>query len=74
VRRPQGFPVNLRLLAGRPHPVWGACTTGPVVRGPWWISVISEPHPVPEARELFPDELADMPNFLCFLFFVLHAG
>ena len=38
------------------------------------ISVISEPHPVPEARELFPDELADMPTFLCFLFFVLHAG
>jgi SAM-dependent methyltransferase len=36
-------------------------------------SVISEPDPVPEARELFP-ELADMPRFLCFLFFVLHAG
>ncbi len=38
------------------------------------ISVISEPHPVPEARDLFPDELADRPSFLCFLFFVLHAG
>ena len=38
------------------------------------ISVISEPHPVPEARELFPDELAAMPSFLCFLFFVLQAG
>ena len=38
------------------------------------ISVISEPHPVPEARELFPDELAEKPSFLCFLFFVLHAG
>jgi SAM-dependent methyltransferase len=38
------------------------------------ISVISEPHPVAEARELFPDELAAMPGFLCFLFFVLHAG
>ena len=37
------------------------------------ISVISEPHPVPEARELFPDELAHKPHFLCFLFFVLHA-
>jgi SAM-dependent methyltransferase len=36
-------------------------------------SVISEPDPVPEARELFP-ELTDMPRFLCFLFFVLHAG
>ena len=38
------------------------------------ISVISEPHPVPEARELFPDEFAVKPSFLCFLFFVLHAG
>ena len=34
------------------------------------ISVISEPHPVPEARELFP-ELVAKPSFL---FFVLHAG
>jgi SAM-dependent methyltransferase len=37
------------------------------------ISVISEPDPVPEARELFPDELAATPSFLCFLFFVLEA-
>ena len=37
------------------------------------ISVISEPDPAPEARELFPDELAAKPRFLCFLFFVLHA-
>ncbi len=37
------------------------------------LSVISEPHPVPEARELFP-ELVAKPSFLCFLFFVLHAG
>jgi SAM-dependent methyltransferase len=36
------------------------------------ISVISEPDPVPEARERFP-ELAEKPRFLCFLFFVLHA-
>jgi SAM-dependent methyltransferase len=36
------------------------------------ISVISEPHPVPAARELFP-QLATKPSFLCFLFFVLHA-
>jgi hypothetical protein len=27
------------------------------------ISVISEPHPVPEARELCPDELAATPSF-----------
>jgi SAM-dependent methyltransferase len=38
------------------------------------ISVISEPDPVPEARDLFPDMLAEKPGFLCFLFFVLHAG
>ena len=38
------------------------------------IAVISEPEPAPEARELFPDELAAKPRFLCFLFFVLQAG
>jgi SAM-dependent methyltransferase len=38
------------------------------------ISVISEPEPAPEARELFPDDIAAKPRFLCFLFFVLHAG
>ena len=38
------------------------------------ISVISEPHPVPEARELFPDELTAKPSVLCFLFFVLQVG
>jgi SAM-dependent methyltransferase len=38
------------------------------------ISVISEPEPVPAARELYPDELAAKPRFLCFLFFVLQAG
>ena len=38
------------------------------------ISVISEPEPVPAARELFPDDLAAKPRFLCFLFFVLQAG
>ena len=37
------------------------------------IAVISEPEPVPAARELFPD-LAAKPRFLCFLFFVLQAG
>jgi hypothetical protein len=29
---------------------------------------------VPKARELFPEQLAATPGFLCFLFFVLHAG
>ena len=38
------------------------------------IMVISEPEPAPAARELFPDELAAMPRFLCFLFFLLQAG
>ena len=38
------------------------------------ISVISEPEPAPAARELFPDDLAAKPRFLCFLFFVLQAG
>lgn len=38
-------------------------------------AVISEPPPVPEARDLFPDELAKFPSgvFLSFLFFVLEA-
>jgi SAM-dependent methyltransferase len=38
------------------------------------IAVISEPEPVPAASELFPDEIATKPRFLCFLFFVLQAG
>jgi SAM-dependent methyltransferase len=37
------------------------------------IAVISEPEPAPAARELFPDDLAAKPRFLCFLFFVLQA-
>jgi SAM-dependent methyltransferase len=39
------------------------------------VAVISEPHPAPGARELFPDAFADKPSgaFLCFLFFVLEA-
>ncbi|GGP84445.1 class I SAM-dependent methyltransferase [Saccharothrix coeruleofusca] len=38
-------------------------------------AVISEPPPAPQARELFPDELARFPSgsFLSFLFFVLEA-
>jgi len=37
------------------------------------ISVISEPSPAPDARELFPAEIEAKPRFLCFLFFVLEA-
>ncbi|MEV6640802.1 methyltransferase domain-containing protein [Amycolatopsis sp. NPDC051371] len=38
------------------------------------ISVISEPHPVPEARELFPDDFDLLDTFPSFLFFALEAG
>ena len=38
------------------------------------ISVISEPQPVPEARELFPEEFAASSSTgMSFLFFVLQA-
>ncbi|MFC1413833.1 class I SAM-dependent methyltransferase [Streptacidiphilus sp. N1-12] len=37
------------------------------------ITAISEPEPDPAARELFPEEIAEKPRFLSFLFFVLHA-
>ena len=37
------------------------------------ISVISEPHPVPEARELFPEDFPILDTFPSFLFFILHA-
>jgi SAM-dependent methyltransferase len=47
--------------------------TGAFTAAGFRISVISEPDPVPEARELFPDVIAEKPRFLCFLFFVLHA-
>jgi ubiquinone/menaquinone biosynthesis C-methylase UbiE len=40
------------------------------------ISVISEPPPAPEARDLFPEEFRNFTgtSFLGFLFFVLQAG
>nr|WP_225446990.1 class I SAM-dependent methyltransferase [Streptacidiphilus sp. PB12-B1b] len=38
------------------------------------ITAISEPDPDPAARELFPEEIAAKPRFLCFLFFVLQAS
>lgn len=37
------------------------------------IAVISEPHPVPEARELFPDDFSLLDTFPSFLFFVVEA-
>jgi hypothetical protein len=38
------------------------------------ISVISEPQPVPAARELDPDGFRMLSANPSFLFFVLHAG
>ncbi|MFF7680047.1 class I SAM-dependent methyltransferase [Actinacidiphila glaucinigra] len=38
------------------------------------ISVISEPQPVPAARELFPDAFRALSSSPSFLFFVLEAG
>jgi hypothetical protein len=37
------------------------------------ISIISEPHPVPAARELDPDGFRMLTTSPSFLFFVLHA-
>ncbi|MGW6681185.1 class I SAM-dependent methyltransferase [[Kitasatospora] papulosa] len=37
------------------------------------ITGISEPGPDPAAREMFPEAIAAMPRFLCFLFFTLEA-
>jgi hypothetical protein len=38
------------------------------------MSVISEPQPVPTARELFPDEFRALTTSPSVLFFVLQAG
>ncbi len=48
--------------------------TGAFTAAGFRITVISEPEPAPAARELFPEQLAAMPRFLCFLFFVLQAA
>jgi hypothetical protein len=48
--------------------------TGAFTAAGFQMTVISEPEPAPAARELFPDQLAAMPRFLAFLFFVLQAG
>lgn len=48
--------------------------TGAFTAAGFQMTVISEPEPAPGARELFPDQLADKPRFLAFLFFVLQAG
>ncbi|MET8851633.1 methyltransferase domain-containing protein [Amycolatopsis sp. NPDC004625] len=38
------------------------------------IAAVSEPHPVPAARELFPGDFEILDTFPSFLFFVLEAG
>jgi SAM-dependent methyltransferase len=48
--------------------------TGAFTAAGFRIATISEPDPVPAARELFPDQLAAMPRFLAFLFFALQAA
>jgi len=48
--------------------------TGAFTAAGFRMTVISEPEPAPAARELFPDQLAAMPRFLAFLFFVLQTG
>jgi SAM-dependent methyltransferase len=49
--------------------------TGAFIDAGFRIAVMSEPPPAPQARELFPDDLAGFPSgaFLCFLFLVLEA-
>jgi hypothetical protein len=49
--------------------------TGAFTAAGFRISVISEPAVAPDTpRELLPDDIADKPRILCFLFFVLHAS
>ncbi|WP_442875340.1 class I SAM-dependent methyltransferase [Amycolatopsis sp. NBC_00355] len=38
------------------------------------IAVIDEPHPVPEAREVYPEDFPILDTFPTFLFFVLEAA
>jgi ubiquinone/menaquinone biosynthesis C-methylase UbiE len=49
--------------------------TGAFTAAGFRISVISEPAVAPDTpRALLPDDIADKPRLLCFLFFVLHAS
>ena len=63
---------GIRNLA--PHPPSARPAFDAFTAAGFRIAVISEPQPVPAARELFPDDFATKPSFLCFLFFVLQAG
>lgn len=47
--------------------------TGAFTAAGFRITVISEPQPVPAARELFTDAFHHLSTSPCFLFFVLHA-
>jgi hypothetical protein len=59
------------LLSFWPRPVH-AMTDAFTAAG-FRIPVISEPQPVPEAREIDPEGFRQLPANGCFLFFVLHA-
>jgi SAM-dependent methyltransferase len=64
-----GQPALLSLWDRPLHAMTGAFTAAG-----FQIAVISEPEPAPGAREMFPDQLADKPRFLAFLFFVLQTS
>jgi SAM-dependent methyltransferase len=66
-------------MGGRPAPMsfWNRplhTMTDAFTAAGFRIAVIHEPHPVPEARERFPDDFPILDTFPSFLFFVLEAG
>lgn len=64
-----GQTVPMRFWARPLHAMTDAFTTAG-----FHISVISEPQPVPTARELFPEEYRALTTGPSFLFFVLQRG
>jgi SAM-dependent methyltransferase len=66
-------------MGGRPVPMsfWNRplhAMTDAFTAAGFRIAAIHEPHPVPEAREVFPDDFGILDTFPSFLFFVLEAG
>jgi SAM-dependent methyltransferase len=66
-------------MGGRPVPMsfWNRplhAMTDAFTAAGFRIAVIHEPHPVPEAREVFPEDFPILDTFPSFLFFVLEAG
>jgi SAM-dependent methyltransferase len=64
-----GQPALLSIWDRPLHAMTGAFTAAG-----FQMTAISEPAPAPAALKQFPDQLAAMPRFLAFLFFVLQAG